>query len=370
MAGAKEPRDLYLAFVSGSLSYDCRPCGKCCRGHGLGGDLTRIGQIPQVRRIAAFLDHDNTKGPLASFFTYADGCRYQGDDNLCDIHRAQGTAAKPRICRLFPFSKLVDLDDLWVVLPHERCPWRARDGGGPDPLSDHRAVLSDLSNEDGDFLSTVAPAVLLPVTPLACGDRRRLEERVRDALDLDALDGGAGRMVDTVAAIQEELGPGAYRRPADPELWLDMLRCAGPPPPLSARSERTFIAAIPALRVELSTTLPLAAVPNGLRAAALWLRSLAELKRRELCGEDLLSLLGHATPLLRLMALAEQPLPTLRPEAPTPLLEELWPELCDKAGAPLGTTLLALLRPMERGALGFMMQLGRLWPFVVGETSP
>ena len=144
-----------------------------------------------------------------------------------------------------------------------------------------------------------------------------------------------------------------------------MLRCAGEPPPLSPASERTLIAAIPALRVELLTALPLAAVPNGLRAFCLWLRSLAELREREWCGEDILSLLSHVTPLVRLLAFAEQPLPPLRRDAPAPLLKELWPELCDKAGQPLGTTLLALLRPMERGALSFMMQLGWVWPLVV-----
>ncbi len=364
---SRTPKDLYLAFASGSLTYDCPACGKCCRGHGLGGDLTRIGSIPQVRRIAAFLDHENTKGPLASFFTYADGCRYQGDDNLCDIHRAEGSAAKPRICRLFPFSKLVDLDGLWVVMPHERCPWTARSGQEPDPLSTHEAVLADLTNDDDTFLDAVQPGMLLPVTPLPAAKRRELEERIRDALNLDALDGGAEQALAAVADTQAALRPGVLAAPQDPELWLDMLRCAGPPPPLSPASERTLIAAIPAVRIELLTALPLAAVPNALRAFALWLRSLDELQRGELCGEDILSLLERVKPLLRLLALAERPLPALRPEPPNAVLAEVWPELCDKAGEPLGTTLLALLRPMERGALSFMMQLGRMWPLVISE---
>ena len=59
-------------------------------------------------------------------FAYFDGfyTTATGDDNLCDIHRERGAAAKPRICRLFPFSKLADIDGLWTVLPHHRCPWR------------------------------------------------------------------------------------------------------------------------------------------------------------------------------------------------------------------------------------------------------
>ena len=48
---SRSSSELFLAFPSGVLTYDCQPCGKCCRGYGLGGDLVRIGALPHVRRI-------------------------------------------------------------------------------------------------------------------------------------------------------------------------------------------------------------------------------------------------------------------------------------------------------------------------------
>jgi len=363
--------DLYLAFASGTLTYDCQPCGKCCRGYGMGGDLVRIGTIPEVRQIAAFLDEENTRGPLASFFTYADGCRYQGDDNLCDIHRERGSAAKPRICRLFPFSKLADIDGLWTVLPHHRCPWTAR----PDAtaaaaeLSDHPAILADLDNAEQTFLDGVTPTPMSAATPLAPTVRRQLEEAVRDALDIDspdALDGTAAAAIATMIRIQTErgIGPTPISVPADRELWLDMLRCAGPPEPLSGANERLFIAAIPAMRAELTPDFPIEYIPVALAAFALWLRSLAELQQRSFNGQDLLSLLGRLVPMLRLLVTAELPIPPLGDAAigdVSAALEEVWEELCENPGEPFGEVLLAALRPHERGALSMMHRLGTIW---------
>lgn len=368
--------DLYLAFASGALTYDCPPCGKCCRGYGMGSDLVHIGTLPEVRQIATFLDEENTRGPLVTFFTYADGCRYLGDDNLCDIHRERGSAAKPRICRLFPFSKLADIDGLWTVLPHHRCPWTARPDAAATELSDHATILKDFTNAEETFLDGLTPTPCAAATPMQPAARRQLEESIRDALSLDALDGTAAAAIETMIRIQTEHTAGATPVcvPMDRELWLDMLRCAGPPEPLSPHNERLFIAAIPAMRAELIPDFPQQLIPVALAAFALWLRSLAELQQRDFNGQDLLSLLARLVPMLRLLATAELPIPPL-PDLPdlrdAPAagasgnlpreLEEVWEELRENRGEPFGKVLLAALRPHERGALSMMHKLGTLW---------
>ena len=70
-----------------------------------------------------------------------------------------------------------------------------------------------------------------------------------------------------------------------------MLRSAGVPKALSLSTERTLIAAIPAMRIQLLTAFAVDAIPAALHAFALWIGTLAELRQRDLAGEDLLALL-------------------------------------------------------------------------------
>ncbi|MEE8408012.1 MAG: YkgJ family cysteine cluster protein [Myxococcota bacterium] len=353
----------YLAFVSGSLTYDCRPCGRCCRGLGIADDPDHLRASPELQKLAPFVADVTTKLPLVTIYTYGDGCRYLANDNLCSLHRDAGPDAKPLICRLFPFSKLVDLDGLWVVLPHHLCPWTAA-GDEPSELSDHAAVLATL---DDGLLGRLTPLVMVPRTPLAVERRRRLEESIREGSTLDVAP------LDAIAEMDRRQADGhgpTVQPPEDAELWLDMLRCAGEPQALPVPMARLFVAALPAMRIHLAPRMPLEAIPTALRSFELCIRSLAELHLGVLSGEDLLLLLDRRVPLLTLMAYAGQPLPDVGDVDAGPWdLQPIMAKLEKRRGEALGEAVLAVLRGYEQGALTVMMQLGEILAPALGPTE-
>jgi hypothetical protein len=345
----------YLAFASGSLTYECSRCVRCCCGLGLADDPDHLADSPELLRLAPFVADDTPGLPLQTMHTYADGCRHLALDNLCRLHRDGGPAAKPLICRLFPFSKLADVGGLYTILPHHLCPWTANPGTTPSSLSDHDAVLADL---DGALLDRVSPLVMTPVTAIEPTSRLSLEEALRDILSLDL---EARDAIAATAERQADLAGPVRPEPDDDDLWLDMLRCAGEPPPLPASLQRLFVAALPAMRIHLTPRVPLDAVPTALSAFELWLRSLAELGRTSWTGEDLLLLLGRRAPLLALLAYAEHPLPPLEPGNGLP--QEILPvidELNRQSGKAVAEALLPALRVFERGALTAMLHVGEL----------
>jgi hypothetical protein len=337
---------LYLAFTSGSITYDCAPCGRCCRGLGFADDLAHVSSSASLRRVAAFAADRDPPAVLRSFHTYADGCRFQGDDNGCDLHRHGGPEAKPRICRLFPFSRIVDVEGLWVVLPQASCPWTA---GQDSPYSRHADILHDLPPA---LLASLTPGRLNVRTSLSPEARLALEERLRDAV---AVTTSAAEALSVMARGQGDVTLAA------PEMWIDLLRTAGEPASLSPRMTRLFITALPILRIELLGVLPLEAIPTALRAFELWLRASAELGARELTGADLQHLLSQALPLLRVLLHAPAPVPRV----PEVFMDDehprhpLWRALANRPGMPLGAAVLELLREHRLGPVSLLAQLGR-----------
>ncbi|MEZ4271352.1 MAG: YkgJ family cysteine cluster protein [Myxococcota bacterium] len=345
---------IYMAFRSGGLHYDCRPCGRCCKGGGIGEDRDRLKADSTLLPMAPFVDSTTTQTPLIHFFTYADGCRHLNHDNLCNLHAEGGSAAKPRICRLFPFSHMVDIDGLWAILPHPTCPWVANPSDDPSPLSNHEAIRQELT----PLLDAgIRPIPLRPLTPVPTQQRWELESRIRDAT--------SNPNVSTQSALEamHDIQGDILGRPPwspSPLLWLDMLRCAGEPQPLDRATEELFVAALPTLRLTLLPSLPLHAIPGALAAFHLWLGATAELSRPTLRGDDLLHVLRGATPLLYALALAEQPLPELPPQPPTnfPLLATIWEQLQAAVEQPFGETVLRLLQAYDVGALTLTAKLG------------
>lgn len=353
----------YMAFASGSVTYDCAPCGRCCCGLGIADQPDHLRSSPALCQLAPFVADVTPDLPLVTIYTYGDGCRYLANDNLCSLHRDAGPQAKPHICRLFPFSKLIDLDGLWVVLPHHLCPWTAAGNEGSQ-LSDHDAVLAEL---DGGLLDRLEPLVMIPRTTIPAENRRHLEESIRDRLNLDMTPQAA--LID-MDLMQSEICGSTVQPPDDAELWFDMLRCAGEPQLLQPPVARLFVAALPAMRIHLAPRLPLEAIPVALRAFELCARSLAELHMGALTGEDLLLLLDRRVPLLTLMAYAGQPLPDVSGlEADTSGLELIIVALEKHQGQMLGEALLAVLRGYEQGALTTMMQLGEILAPALGPAE-
>jgi len=98
------------------------------------------------------------------------------EDNLCRIHRDLGEAAKPLVCRLFPFQ-LVPLEAFVYVTLRQYCPSAVADNGRP--LAEHLQYIARLA-EEGKL--TLRPITLPAISP---GCKRSWDDLllIADALD-------------------------------------------------------------------------------------------------------------------------------------------------------------------------------------------
>jgi len=107
--------DVYFTWPDRRFRYECRGCGACCKGHGIGLDVAG-GQLVQLvaRRpaIAAFL---RRRGEAITAFNPRDRCWFLADDGLCRVEVEDGRAAKPASCRLFPFNRVFRIGDYTIV---------------------------------------------------------------------------------------------------------------------------------------------------------------------------------------------------------------------------------------------------------------
>ena len=129
-------RELFFPFLDRSLAYDCQSCGSsCCKASGIALEArTELIQFARFApRGAAFLRPSSHGERLAELQHLLDGCWMLRPDGLCDVEVQEGHAAKPSVCRLFPFNRLQDADTAVVVgIAAALCPMRdaadARDG--------------------------------------------------------------------------------------------------------------------------------------------------------------------------------------------------------------------------------------------------
>ena len=106
---------VYFTWPDRRFRYECRGCGACCKGHGIGLDVAG-GQLVQLlaRRpaLTAFL---RRRGEAITAFNPRDRCWFYADDGLCRIEVEDGRAAKPASCRLFPFNRVFRIGAYTVV---------------------------------------------------------------------------------------------------------------------------------------------------------------------------------------------------------------------------------------------------------------
>ncbi len=111
-----------MAFIDGSLDYDCASCpDNCCKGFGFGGmdDGPISDLIDNNPELLPWIQMRN-KGYITCG-TPISGCYFLESSGLCRIELTYGRSAKPGVCLLFPFNKLNLLDDHLVVRPHFLC---------------------------------------------------------------------------------------------------------------------------------------------------------------------------------------------------------------------------------------------------------
>jgi Fe-S-cluster containining protein len=136
---------VYFTWPDRRFRYECRGCGACCKGHGIGLDVAG-GQLVQLlaRRpaIAAFL---RRRGEAITAFNPRDRCWFLADDGLCRVETEDGRAAKPASCRLFPFNRVFRIGAYTIVDYNSViCPLTVGDGGITHAeVADEIATIAD-----------------------------------------------------------------------------------------------------------------------------------------------------------------------------------------------------------------------------------
>lgn len=106
---------VYFTWPDRRFRYECRGCGACCKGHGIGLDVAG-GQLVQLtsRRpaLTAFL---RRRGDAITAFNPRDRCWFLEDSGLCRVEVEDGREAKPASCRLFPFNRVFRIGSYTVV---------------------------------------------------------------------------------------------------------------------------------------------------------------------------------------------------------------------------------------------------------------
>jgi Fe-S-cluster containining protein len=147
---------VFFTWPDRRFKYECRGCGACCKGHGIGIDV-QGGQLVQLlaRRpaLTAFL---RRRGDAITAFNPRDRCWFLEDDGLCRIEAEDGRAAKPASCRLFPFNRVFQLGSYTVVDYNSViCPLHVVDDGGIT----HAEVIAEIESvQDATIVGTKLPA--------------------------------------------------------------------------------------------------------------------------------------------------------------------------------------------------------------------
>ena len=144
----------YFTWPDRRFRYECRGCGNCCKGHGIGLDVA-AGQLVQLVKkrpeLAAFA---RKRGDATTIFNPRNRCWFFEDDGLCRIEVEDGRAAKPASCRLFPFNRIYRSGEQTVVDYNSvLCPLEVVADGGIT----HAEVLAEIgTTKDPGLAGTVA----------------------------------------------------------------------------------------------------------------------------------------------------------------------------------------------------------------------
>lgn len=141
LALMNHPKEIYFPFFDGAFRYDCVRCGgHCCKGLGFAVGASAL--VPLLVRRPAIAPFVQPAGRHASIIDLAEGCWFLTSDGRCGIEMGDGYAAKPSICRLFPFTRVYRIGPVTVVEPHLlMCPLEEGHGQGVT----HASVAAELA---------------------------------------------------------------------------------------------------------------------------------------------------------------------------------------------------------------------------------
>jgi Fe-S-cluster containining protein len=147
--------NVYLTWPDRRLRYECRGCGACCKGLGIGIDVV-AGQLVQLvtkrPELAAFV---RRRGDAVTAFNPRDRCWFLADDGRCRVEVEDGRAAKPASCRLFPFNRVFRAGAYTIVDYNSViCPLTVVESGGVS----HDEVLAEIATiQDPAIVGTQLP---------------------------------------------------------------------------------------------------------------------------------------------------------------------------------------------------------------------
>lgn len=161
-----DPGRIYFTWPDRLFSYDCRSCGACCKGLGIGLDAAS-GQVERlVTLYPGLTPFLRKRGHTWTAFNPRGRCWFLTDAGLCRIESDHGRDTKPASCRLFPFNRIFRLGS-WMIVDFNSviCPLRAaldpgldHEPGASGPVT-HASVLADIAAvHDAAVVGTALPA--------------------------------------------------------------------------------------------------------------------------------------------------------------------------------------------------------------------
>jgi Fe-S-cluster containining protein len=146
---------VYFTWPDRRFRYECRGCGACCKGHGIGLDVEGGQLVQLVARRPELVPFLRRRGEAITAFNPRDRCWFLDDGGLCRIEIEDGREAKPASCRLFPFNRVFRLGSYTIVDYNSViCPLAEGEGGIA-----HADVIAEIEAiRDASIVGTALPA--------------------------------------------------------------------------------------------------------------------------------------------------------------------------------------------------------------------
>ena len=164
--------------------WDCHGCGRCCRAVIVPlseADLARLqgqhwDQHPDFRGVRVVVRQGLGKKRYRLAMSGQNQCVFLTAQGRCRIHELHGEAAKPLLCRMFPFQ-LVSLEGYSLVTLRRHCPSAAADLGRTleEQLADIRQLARQRARPSAGK-GGLAPPPLLPGRQASWHDFLRVAE--------------------------------------------------------------------------------------------------------------------------------------------------------------------------------------------------
>lgn len=148
---------VYFTWPDRRFRYECRGCGACCKGHGIGLDVAGGQLVQLIARRPEIVPFLRRRGEAITAFNPRDRCWFLDDGGQCRIELEDGRAAKPASCRLFPFNRVFRLGSYTVVdFNSVICPLTAGEDEGGIAHADVLAEIESIA--DPSIVGTPLPA--------------------------------------------------------------------------------------------------------------------------------------------------------------------------------------------------------------------